>query len=242
MDFEQIFEPLKTATPETLAATLATVQGAMKDFIFQEKLTARNNARSELFGTFKRQLADTAPDAFADINDRTKYEDMLPLLGEKLKAPKVQAKAEPTETTEQMRARMQSEFDSNLKKEREKLYLDSAFSEIESAAIAKKLDPAYQPIFRAALRAELDAELSADNKVLFKSKTDGKYFTRDGAHAGASQVADDLLKKYPRFVAEPVRSPSPNGAPSLSSPDSGNMAGMNKIRAGLSELKSLAVN
>jgi hypothetical protein len=237
MDIERFFEPLKGATAENLPTILASVQGELKDFIFQEKLSSHNNARTQLFKTFKGQLANLAPDAFDDL-DAIKYENMLPVIGEKLKAPKTApAKTEPTETVEQMRARMQSEFDSNMKTEREKLLFTSAFSEIESAAIAKKLDEPYKGLFRAALQSELDAELSPDSKVLFKTKADGKYFTRDGAHATPSQVAEEMLKRYPRLVAEPVRSPSPlgNGTDKL---DPENLGG-SRLRAGLSELAAM---
>lgn len=233
MDFDKLFEPLKTATAETLPAALSAIKGQIADHVFQEKQASHDGARVQLYGTFKKQLQQTAPDAFEGLSEKAKYEDMLSTLGERLKAPK--AKAEPQETADQMRARMQSEFDGKLKGERESMLFNSAFSEIESAAIANKLDPAYKGLFGGALRAELETELSPDSRVLFKNRADGKYFTKDGAHATPDVVAQELLKKYPRLMAAPVQSPTPpgqNGQDNL-------MPGVNKLREGLKELRSL---
>lgn len=230
MTIDEIFEGLKTAKPETFLAAVDSAHKAVKDSLFHEKTQSHNNARTQLYETIRAQVAGIAPDVFPDGGGKMKYEDMLSQLGERLKAP---AKKEtPTETPEQIKARLESEYEKKLSSERSKMLADSAFSEIESAAVARKLDDAYRGLFNAALRSEIQTEIDGSGKVLFKSGE--KYFTRDGAHATPSQVAEDFLKKYPRLVQVSQQTPSPNG-------ERGKTLGMSKIGAGLSELKSLGL-
>jgi hypothetical protein len=228
---EQILETLKTITPETAEKTIETVAGELRNLIFEERTHAHNMAREQMHKTIKTQLASLVPDEFQNL-DKTRWEDMIPVIAAKLKTEgekPAKKQQEQTETLEQIRARLESEYAKKLEEERRALAVQSALSQIEAAAIAKRLDPAYKSIFSAALANEVDVELTQDNKTAFKSKADGKYFVRDGQHATPEYVAEEILKRYPRLVAQQVQAPQP--------PANTNGIPIDKLKAGLSELK-----
>ncbi|MDZ7344348.1 MAG: hypothetical protein ONA90_07520 [candidate division KSB1 bacterium] len=225
---EKIFEPLKNVkTLDELPQALQAAESALKDAIFHEKQNSHQSARVQLYETIKSQIAQMLPDVFADIDvSKTRYEDMLGRIAEVLKKPRKEKHEEQkSETPEQIKARLESEYKKLLEEERQKLAFERAFSEIEASAIAKKLDSAYKKIFSAALRSEVIPELAGD-KIVFKSP-DGQYYTRDGQYATAEQVAEELLKRYPKFVADAPKTPTPQNA----------VGQQNLIRAGLAELK-----
>jgi hypothetical protein len=231
---EQILETLKTITPETAEKTIEAVAGELRNLIFEERTHAHNMAREQMHKTIKTQLATLAPDEFQNI-DKARWEDMIPVIASKLKGDSEKpAKKQPeqVETPEQIRARLESEYAKKLEEERRALAVQSALSQIEAAAIAKRLDPTYKSIFSAALANEVDVELTQDNKTAFKNKADGKYFVRDGQHATPEFVAEEILKRYPRLVAQQVQAPQP--------PVNGNGIAVDKLKAGMSELKIFA--
>ena len=231
---EQILETLKTITPETAEKTIETVAGELRNLIFEERTHAHNMAREQMHKTIKTQLSTLAPDDFPNL-DKARWEDMVPVIAAKIKSQgerQQNKQPEQTETSEQIRARLESEYAKKLEEERRALTVQSAMSQIEAAAIAKRLDPSYKSIFSAALANEVDVELTQDNKTAFKSKADGKYFVRDGQHATPEYVAEEILKRYPRLVAQQVQAPQP--------PTTTNGIAVDKLKAGLSELKIFA--
>lgn len=226
---EKIFEPLKSVKSlEELPQALQAAESALKDALFHEKQNSHQSARAQLYETVKSQIAQTLPEVFSDIDiSKTKYEDMLARLSDVAKKPRKEKEPEQKtqETPEQIKARLESEYKKMLEEEKQKLAFERAFAEIEASAIAKKLDTNYKKIFSAALRSEVIPEIAGE-KIVFKN-SDGQYFTRDGQHASAEHVAEEILKKYPKFVTEAPKTPTPQSS----------LGEQNLIRAGLAELK-----
>jgi len=222
-------ETLSKATPETLTQSIADAGGKIKDLLFQEKTESHNLARSQLYEKIKTEIGTKFPMTFPDGVGKLKYEDMLGKLSE----PKAATKSETQgETADQIRAKIQSEYDEKMKTERGTLRMNAVRDQIQSAAIARKLDDKYVPVFQALVNSEFDIELNADDKIFFKNKSDGKYLTLNGEHGTATHAAEEILKRYPKMLSTPIQSPNPN----TQNQANGNAALQGKIRAGLGEL------
>ena len=225
-NIDKILETLKNlADSEEKQQLVNQLAGDLKSIILEERTNAHNIAREQLHNTFKKQLSQ-----FFDPEERpesySKWEDMLVALSEKIKKPK-QEKAEAEKSFEQLKAKLESEFEKRLGEEKRKLVLQNSFNTVEAAAIAKKLDPAYKKVFKNILLDEIEPEFLEDDRIVFKDKKSNKYFISDGEYASPEFVADEILKRYPKLTVATVTTPQP--------PQNNLMA--NKIQAGLSELK-----
>jgi len=188
----------------------------------------------EIFAAIK------AADLFPEISDKMKYEDMLSAFANARKQNGGGSeKKGPQETPEQMAARLQADAEKKLNEERQKLYLGTAFDQIESSAVANKLDGSYRGLFRAAIEKELEPEFQGD-KVIFKNRADGKHIIADGGFAGPEHIAGLLLKKYPRLLAGEKQSPTPPAAGTSDYLKGADGKPLNRLAAGVSELPSMA--
>jgi hypothetical protein len=217
-------------------ALISGAVNALKNLVFTVENNARNSARAQHYGEIKKKLASLAPDVFQSVSDDMKWEDMVTkLVGQR----KESIKKEPQETPEQLRARLQLEFEQKLKKEKENLLITAALNEIEASAIVNKLDDNYKGIFRAAIQSELVPEIQ-NERVVFKTK-EGEYLSENGTFATPKAVAAFFLKKYPRLIAESKQSPQPPrgdiDASSASLTHDKNGRPLDRLKAGIAELR-----
>lgn len=194
-------------TPETLAALEAEIEV----YAGAERTASRNLARKNLFDEFKEILQDTFPDAVKGVDvEKTKYSDILKLVSEKIKAAPAapaQGADEAQETPAQIKARLESENQAILKKEREAIRKKGFLAQIIGEARAEGLDPLYAESFQERIEREYGLDLSRD-EVQFTRNEEPYYI--NGKPASPTDVVKELFGKYGAFKKTTPATPDPN--------------------------------
>jgi len=193
-------------TPEYLK----TIEAEIETHVGTERTSSRNLARKLLFEEFKEKLQENFPEALRGVDvEGAKYADLIKTAAEKVKAqqPGQPPKDEPEETPAQIKARLESENQMILKKEREAIRRKGVLAQILGEARAEGLDPLYAESFADRLEREYGLDVSKDEVQFVRN--DEPYYI-NGKPATATDVVRELFGKYTAFKKTTPQTPDPN--------------------------------
>lgn len=189
---------------------LKAIEDEIEVYVGSERTSSRNLARKILFDEFKETLQETFPEALRGQDlEKVKYTDAIKTVAEKVKQapPAAGGQQEPEETPAQMKARLESENQMVLKKEREAIRRKGFLQQIIGEARAEGLDPLYADSFADRLEREYGLDVSKDEVQFVRN--DEPYYI-NGKPATPTDVVSELFGKYTAFRKVTPGTPDPN--------------------------------
>lgn len=223
---KELLKALAAAAGETISPKqIQAIEEAVEGYVATEKEDSRNAARQSLFKQFKSQLGEAFPDVVTDedIESRgTKWEELVKKASAAAKkAPSEPGKDKqaPQETEAELRARLKSEHETILAKEKRKLRSDAFLQKIVATATAQGLDPDYEDSFVDKFSKMFALDTENENHVtVLKGET--PWFI-GGSAAKPEDVVKEIFGKYSKLKKSSVSTPDPNNF----EPDQGGQGG-----------------